>query len=399
MQYDLDEIIDRRETYSIKWDYPDFLKQFGITERYDRDTIPLYTADMDFRCAKPIQEAIRKVAEHNIYGYTMALAQGYGNTYFDAITGWFDRHYQWKIKGSEIFYAAGTLEGIKTALRAVTTPGDQVVINRPIYTPFNSTIEAAGDVVVNSPLHEEGTGHYVLDYDDFEKKISDPKTKAFLLCNPHNPTGRIWTDEELLKMADICRRNKVVIIADEIHGDLIRKESTFHPIATIAGPEGIITCTALNKTFNLAGLQAANIVIQDEELRTKYAGAGFVCPNPFTMAATVAAYNEGQEWLDQVNEYLDANIDFVLDFLKKRMPMVRAYRPEGTYIMWLDFNGYGLSDAEIHKKIYVDANVLLEDGKGFDPENGIGFQRVCLPTPRAKVAEAFERIAKEFENC
>lgn len=399
MQYNFDEVIERHGTYSMKWDYPEFLKTFGVTERFDSDTIPIHTADMDFRCAKPIQDALMRLAQHNIYGYTAAFAEGCGMKYYDAVTGWFARRYQWKVDPSQVIYVNGTIEAIKIAIRTFSEPGDGVLLNRPIYSPFTSSIEGLGRVVVNSPLKEDGEcGHYVVDYEDFERKAADAKTKIFLLCHPHNPTGRIWTPEELQRMADICRKHNVIMVSDEVHCDLIRKESVFHPLATVVGPEGVISCTALNKTFNLAGLQATNVIIQDKALHDRYFANAFIVPNPFTLAATIAAYNEGEEWLDQVNAYLDDNIDWVLHFLQEKMPKVRCYRPEGTYILWLDFRAYGLTAEQIHQKIYVDANVVLEGGLTFDPENGAGFERVCVPTRRSLLKQAFERIAKEFEN-
>lgn len=396
MKYDFDAVIDRHGTFSMKWDCPSFHVMLGLTERFDADTIPIHTADMDFRCAKPIQDAVMRVAEHNIYGYTGAFPSDYGMTYFDAVTGWFKRRHNWEIKPQEIIYINGTVEAIRQCIYAFTEPGDGVLINRPIYTPFTGTILGTGREVVNSPLINND-GYYEIDFADFERKAAQERTKLFLLCNPHNPTGRIWSDEDLLRMAEICRRHNVVIAADEIHEDLIRRGNVFHPIATVAGPEGIVSLTALNKTFNIAGLQASNIVIQDEAVMERYRkGASFITPNPFTVAATVAAYNEGEEWLEQVIDYLDDNIDFVLDFLKTRMPKVRVRKPEGTYILWMDFRDYGLSAQEIHKRIYVDANVMLEGGPQFDPERGAGFERMCLCTRRSLLKEALERIAAQF---
>ncbi len=399
MKYDFDEVIDRHNTFSMKWDCRGFHVTLGLTERFDEDTIPIHTADMDFRCAKPIQDALQKVVDHNIYGYTGTFLPGYGMCYYEAITGWFKRHHDWDIKPEEIIYINGTVEAIRQCICAFTEPGEGVMINRPIYTPFTSTILSTKRKVVNSPLINDGSGYYTVDFDDFERKAADANTKLFLLCNPHNPTGRIFTDEELRRMAEICRRHGVVIASDEIHGDLIRKESVFHPIAKVAGTKGIVSLTSLNKTFNIAGLQASNIVIQDPELFRIYRErASHITPNPFTVAATVAAYNEGQEWLDQVNEYLDGNIDFALDFFKKHMPKVKIRRPDGTYILWMDFRDTGLSPEEIHKRIYVQANVMLEGGPQFDPERGAGFERMCVPTRRSLLKEALERIAAQFTD-
>jgi cysteine-S-conjugate beta-lyase len=398
VKYNFDEIIERKGTFSMKWDYAEFLKTLGITERFDEDTIPVHTADMDFRCAQPISDALKKLAEHNIYGYTGAFPFGVGMKYYEAIIRWFQKRRNWTIRPEEIVYVNGTVEAVKLAIQAFTEKGDGVLINRPIYSPFSMVIEKTGRAIVNSQLIDTD-GYYTVDFEDFEAKVSDPKTKLFILCHPHNPTGRIWTNAELERMAEICRKQGIIIVADEIHGDLIRKGLEFHPMATVVGPAGIVTCTAVNKTFNLAGLHATNVIIQDSGLKEKFVDSiGWIMANPFTIAAVIAAYNEGEEWLEQLLDYLDRNIDWVLDFLKKRMPKVKCLRPEGTYIMWMDFRKYGLPAREIHKKIYIDANVVLEGGAMFDPDCGDGFERICIPSPRAVVQEAFERIARQFEG-
>jgi cysteine-S-conjugate beta-lyase len=400
LKYNFDEVIERHGTFCVKWDYAEFLKTYGITERFDEETIPVFTADMDFRCAQPISDALRKLVEHNVYGYTAVFPQGIGLKYYEAITRWFERRHHWTILPEEIIYINGTVEAVKLAIEALTEKGEGVLINRPIYSPFALVIQKTGRVVVNSQLcNNNNDGYYTIDFDDFEAKAADPQTKLFILCNPHNPTGRIWTDEELIRMADICRKHCVSIVADEIHGDLIRKGMEFHPLVSAAGSKGILTCTAVNKTFNLAGLHATNVVIQDPDLRKRFKDyIGWIMPNPFTVAAVIAAYNEGEEWLEQLLEYLDGNIDWVLDFLKNRMPKVKCFRPEGTYILWMDFRGYGLSAKEIHQKIYIDANVVLEGGVMFDPHHSNGFERICVPTRRALLQEAFERIALQFDG-
>lgn len=399
MKYNFDEVVNRKNSYSMKWDCGEALIELGMAEQFNEDTIPAFTADMDFRCAKPIGEAFKRVIEHNIYGYTAVLPTE-NSQYHKAIIKWFERRNQWTIKPEEITYVNGTVEAIKIAIEAFTKEGEGVLINRPIYTPFTQTILKTGRLVVNSQLlNQDGQGYYTIDFEDFEKKAADPNTKLFILCNPHNPSGRIWSDEDLVNMYEICRKNEVLIVADEIHGDLIRKGNVFKPLVTVAGTEGVITCTAVNKTFNLAGLHATNVVIQDEKIREIFiAQAGHILPTPFTVAGVIAAYNESEDWLDQVNAYLDENIEWVLNFLKTNMPKVKCHRPEGTYIMWMDFRAYGLSAAEIRKKIYVDANVILEGGEMFDPDQGAGFERICVPTRRALLEEVFNRIANEFKG-
>ncbi|MEG0020601.1 MAG: aminotransferase class I/II-fold pyridoxal phosphate-dependent enzyme, partial [Oscillospiraceae bacterium] len=395
MTYNFDEIVDRKNTNSAKWDSGENLIAMGIAQRFDKDTLPLFTADMDFRCPPSVKAEIQKVVDFNLYGYT-TLHPSFSGEYFSAVTGWFKRHFNWDISPEEVIYMDGTISAVKHALLAFSKEGDGVLINRPIYTPFTKTILSTNRRVVNSALINND-GYYTIDFEDFEKKAALPDTTCFILCNPHNPTGRIWSDADLVKMYNICKKNNVVVIADEIHGDLIRNDSAFHPLATLVGKENLVSCTAANKTFNLAGLKATNVIIQDSTLRSKYmAEVGLLMLSPITAAAVIGAYNGGEEWLSQLKTYLDGTIDWVMDFCKTNLPKMKCSRPEGTYIFWMDFNGYGLSPQEISRKIYFDANVVLEGGLMFDPENGGGFERICLSTRREIVKEAFYRIAKQF---
>lgn len=397
MNYDFDEIIDRRHekySYSMKWGHHPLLVKMLEVDEINDDAIAIFTADMDFRCAPPIVEALGKVAQHGILGYSMAPEE-----YYEAVTDWFKRCHNWDIAAEEIIYVDGTVEAMKQIILAFTEPGDGVIIQRPVYGPFTGAISGTKRTVVNNQLIEAEDGYYTFDFQNLEQKCKDPANKLLLLCSPHNPVGRIWSDEELIELARICRENNVIIAADEIHGDLIRAGSVFHPIATLADNCNIITATAVNKTFNLAGLHCTNLVIKNPQLREQFTQSFGLCmPSPFTIAAVIAAYNESEDWLIELREYLDGNIDWVLNFLKERMPKVKCRRPEGTYIMWMDFRAYGLSAEEIHDKIYKKANVLLEGGLMFDPEYGGGFERVCTPSPRSVLQEAFERIAREFEG-
>ncbi|THF83428.1 MalY/PatB family protein [Cohnella fermenti] len=394
MKYNFDEIVNRRGTYSIKWDGGEVLKKWKFAERYDEETIPLFTADMDLPVPQPVVDALHRTVDHRIFGYSVVP-----DAYYEAIQGWFKRHHDWEIGKEEIVYCPGTVHAIFAAVRTFTQPGDGVIIQRPVYPPFTMAIEKNGRTVVNNALMQGEDGRYEIDFEDFEAKAKEPSTTMFILCNPHNPTGRIFRPAELKRMADICRDNGVLIIADEIHGDLIRRSETFVPIAKVAG-EGtpIVTCTAINKTFNLAGLHCTNLVIPDKELREKFVQSlGSAAATPFTYSALIAAYNEGEDWLEQLKEYIDDTLEFVLAFLRERMPKVKAVMPEGTYILWMDFRGYGLTPKEVHDRIYNRANVLLEDGERFG-EEGLGFQRICLPSPRPLIREALERIAREFED-
>ena len=395
MRYNFDEVIERRGTYSIKWDGGELLKQFGITERYDEDTIPVFIADMDFQSPQPVIDALHRVVDNRMYGYTAHMCEP---KYFEAIINWFKTRNNWEISPDEIIYVNGTVEALKLCIKAYTSEGDGVIIQRPVYGPFTSVIMETKRTLVNSQLINTN-GYYTIDFDDLEDQAKNPDNKLYILCNPHNPTGRMWTPEELKKMSEICLKHDVLIIADEIHGDLHRKEHVFHPLATVADNSNIITLTAINKTFNTAGLHCTNAVIKNPELRNALREiVGMTMPTPFAVAALIAAYNEGTEWLDQVNDYIDGNIDWMLDFLKNRMPKVKCLRPEGTYVLWMDFSGYGLEASDIHERIYNKANVVLEGGHIFDPDQGDGFERICVPTRRALLEEVMERIAREFEG-
>lgn len=395
MNYNFDEIINRRGTGSIKWDFGELLKQLGFAERFDEDTLPLFTADMDFAVPPAIVEAMHKVADQRIYGYTMPTP-----AYYSAIIGWFKRRHNWDIQPEEILYCPGTVYSLGVAVRALTNPGDGVIIQRPVYFPFTTSIEKNGRVVANNQMLINDDGFYVPDLKGFESLAKKPENKLFILCNPHNPSGRIFDNDDLKALSKICKDNDVVIIADEIHGDLIRCDQTFTPIVKVAkNTDHIITCTAINKTFNVAGLHATSIVISDPKLRAIFQRElGMAMPTPFTYNAVIAAYNESEEWLEALKIYLDDTIDWTMRFLKEHMPKVKFVRPEGTYIFWMDFRAYGLSPAEVRRKIYYDANVILESGTMYDPDFGAGFERICLSSPRPMIQEAFKRIAKEFKD-
>ncbi len=395
MEYNFDEIIERRNTGSIKWDFGEMLIQMGFAERFDEDTLPLFTADMDFAVPPCIVDAMHRVADTRIYGYTMPVPE-----YYDAIIQWFKRRHDWDISREEIVYSPGTVHALGVAVRAYTNPGDGVIIQRPVYYPFTSAIEDNGRVVVNSQMKIDEKGYYTPDLKDFAQKAADPENKLFILCNPHNPSGRIFSNQDLQTLAKICEENSVIIVADEIHGDLIRQNATFTPIVKIAdSADHIVTCTAINKTFNVAGLHASNIIIKNPKLRATFTKElGMVLPTPFTYNAVIAAYTEGAEWLEQLKSYLDGTIDWVMTFCKENLPKMQCVRPEGTYIFWMDFRAYGLTAEELRKKIYVDANVILESGTIFDPDRGAGFERICLSSPRPLIKEAFRRIARQFKD-
>lgn len=394
MRYNFDEIINRRNTDSFKWDAREMVKKYGITSRFDENTIPLFVADMDFVCPQPVLDALHRRIGQQMFGYTTHLAS---TAYIDAILHWFHRRQNWAIDPEHIVYCPGTVHALDAAVKAFTSPGDGVIIQRPVYSPFTGVIERNDRVVINNEL-VNSEGYYTIDFNDLERKAKEASTRMMFLCSPHNPVGRIWQPEELDRIAKICIDNDILLISDEIHGDLIRCQETFHPIANISQSDKVIVCTAINKTFNLAGLHCSNIVIRDSGLRRKYMRAlGMQTPSPFAISALIAAYNEGEEWLEQLRSYIDENFDFLGQFLKNKLPRVAYRKPEGTYIAWLDFGGYGLLPEEVHDRIYNKANVALEDGKRFGVKSA-AFQRICLPTRRSLLEEGLERIGEQFRN-
>ena len=388
MKYNFDEIIDRHGTHSLKWDGRDLLIKLGFTERYDDETIPLFVADMDFSCPQPVLDALHARVEQKMFGYTFHLSD---NRYINAIQGWFKRRHNWDINPESVVYSPGTVHALHIAVRAFTKPGDKIIIQRPVYAPFTMAVEKNGRIIANNELINED-GYYRINFEELEALARDSKTTMMILCSPHNPVGRIWLPEELKQISNICSKNGVLLVSDEIHGDLIRCNAKFYPIANITDTENILVCTAINKTFNTAGLHCSNIIIDNPKLRKLFLKEmGLQSPSPFAISALIAAYEEGEEWLEQLKVYLDGNFDFLDSFLKNKLPDVRFRKPEGTYIAWLDFSETGLSPDEVHNRIYNKANVFLEDGKMF----GAGsehFQRLCVPTPRKRLERAMERI-------
>ncbi|UJF26102.1 MalY/PatB family protein [Planococcus sp. 107-1] len=394
MKYNFDEFVNRRGTYSMKWDGGDMIKEFGLTERYDEDTIPLFTADMDLPVPQPLVDALHKTVDHRIFGYSV-----FPEEYYEAIQRWFETRHGWKIEKKEIVYSPGTVHALNVAVKALTSEGDGIIIQRPVYPPFTSAIEGNGRKVVNNAMVKREDGQYAIDFEDFEEKAKEERTTMFVLCHPHNPTGRVFTKEELARMAEICHRHDVVIVADEIHGDLIRKGEVFIPMAKATEfTDKLITFTAINKTFNVAGLHCTNVIITNEDLRATFATEmGMQLPSPFAVSALISVYNDGEDWLDQLKDYVDGTMQMVKDYLALHMPEVKVIIPEGTYVMWLDFSGYNISAKEIHDRIFNKANVLLEDGNMFG-EEGEMYQRICIPSPRPLIQEALERISREFED-
>ena len=405
VDYDFDAVIDRRHdafSYSYKWSAePSVAAHCGVSHITD-EHIALFTADMDFRVAEPILTALHKTVDHGIFGYS--TIEGC-DRYFHAIRDWFQRRDGWTVDPARVVYAPGTVNALKAIVRAFTELGDGVIIQRPVYPPFTGAVEGNGRTVLNNQLirhhagDEEGDLIYEMDFDGLERLAARQDAKMLILCNPHNPVGRAWTVDELTHLADICARNDVLVVADEIHGDLMRAGVTMHHLAQVAPELRCITCTAVNKTFNLAGLAATNIVFSDAADQHRYEKAqGFVEPSPFAISAVIAAYEEGEDWLEQCRAYLDGTISAVVDFFHEQLPDVGVRAPEGTYILWFDFEqrcrALGIDGKELHRRIYDDAKVILQDGSNFDPKGGEFFQRMCIPSSRGVILEACKRIAR-----
>ena len=398
MKYDFDTVIDRRGTWSAKWEgwraHPDY--QAPFTER----TIPMMVADMDLKTAPAIIEEMHRVADFGMWGYTSENASP---EYARAVCGWYARRHNWHFAPEAVQHINGTVAAIGVALKAFTAPGDSIVICRPVYGHFTSYIQDQGRRVESVHLIDDGTGYYTMDFDGIDKAMAKEENKIFLLCNPANPAGRVWTEEELRTLSEICKKHDKLLISDEVHCDIVRTGLQYVPMGRVAA-EGtkLIVVTGVNKTFNLAGLFCSQAIIPDKALREAYqAHIGEYQPTPFAVAACIKAYGgECDDWVDALNEYLDGNIDFALAHMKVHLPNARCRRPEGTYTLWIDFSGYGLSDEEVHRRIYSPegADVRLQDGLVHDPDQGACFQRMCVSCARSVVKEALERIAAQFEG-
>lgn len=393
MKYEFDQIIDRKNdaySFSFKWQSPDYiLKDLGVQSLRD-DVICLETADMDFRVAPEIVEDLKKLCDHGIFGYSAIP-----DRYYEAICGWYERRQGWKFSPEDIVYFPGTHDAIAELVKKYTKPNEGVIVLVPCYG-YHGDVEGNGRRYVTVQLINDGREYFTIDYDAFEQACADENNTMFIMCHPHNPTGRVFTHEELNRVADICRRHGVLIVSDEVHSDIIRKGEDFEPMMKACGAEGLIACTAVNKTFNLAGLAMTNAVISDPKLKME-AGGFYSMTSPFGIQAVISAYSRGDAWVDALNEYVDGNIDACLGFIHENLPKARVIRPQGGYSLNIDFSGYGLSDEEVVDRIYGRAGVILNSGLFFDDIRGKQVHRACLSSPRAMCLEALERIAKEFE--
>ena len=423
MKYNFDEIVERRGTNCVKWD-----------ESPSEDVIPLWVADMDFRVAPAIQKALRERVEHGVFGYNIVP-----DSYYEAVISWFRRRHQWEIQRQWILYTTAVVPAMSCVIKALTMPGEKVLILSPAYNCFFSSIKNNGCEVLESELlftvdslsscvpvvasgkaertddysaAEEGlaskstvnckpsTVNFKINFDDFEAKCADEKTTVFLLCNPHNPSGRVWTREELQRMYDICKKHGVKVVSDEIHCELIMPGHEFVPFGTIT--DDCVVMNSPSKNFNTAGLQIANIICSHPSWRRRIDRAiniNEVCDvNPFGIVALQAAYNESEDWLDELNQYLWGNYQVLCDFIGKNQPQWKVCPLEGTYLPWVDVSAMGIPVETLCQRLLQEAKVWINPGTMYGPETGKGYVRFNIATQRSRLVEALERIKAYLED-
>ena len=379
MKYDFDELVERRGTNCVKWD-----------ESPSDDVIPLWVADMDFRVSPAIQKALLQRVEHGVFGYNIVP-----ESYYEAVISWFRRRHQWEIQRQWILYTTAVVPAMSCVIKALTMLGEKVLILSPAYNCFFSSIKNNGCEVLESPLKPVGDS-FEVDFIDFEAKCSDEKTTLFLLCNPHNPCGRVWTREELQRMYDVCKKHGVKVISDEIHCELIMPNYQFVPFGTIT--DDCVVMNSPSKNFNTAGLQIANIICSHPSWRRRIDRAiniNEVCDvNPFGIVALQAAYNESEDWLDELNQYLWENYTFLCDFIDRNIPLWKVCRLEGTYLPWVDVSAMNIPVQQLCDRLLTEAGVWINPGTMYGPETGTGYVRFNIACPRSRLKEALERIAK-----
>ena len=379
-----DEIIERRHTESLKYD---FAKRRGMPE----DVLPLWVADMDFRTSSYIEDAVIEKTRHGIFGYSETQTE-----YYEVVAGWMEKHHNWKTEYGWLIKTPGVVFALAMAVKAYTNVGDSVLIQQPVYYPFSEVIEDNERVIVSNDLCLGEDNRYHIDFEDFEKKIVENNIKLFLLCNPHNPSGRVFTREELTIMGDICLKHNVIVVSDEIHNDFVFKgEHTVFASIKKEYEDISIVCTSPSKTFNIASMLISNIFIPNKELKRKFRkqvdAAGISQLSILGIVATKAAYEYGEEWYKKMLEYVEDNINYVKDYVRDNLQGVKVIEGEGTYLLWLDFRGTGIDSKEIDRRIIYEAKLWLDSGRIFGSA-GEGFQRINVAAPRATVKECLDRI-------
>jgi cystathionine beta-lyase len=397
MEHDFDVEVSRRDSNSVKWEFTqsdEDLLRWEQTDRFfgkDR-VLPMWVADMDFRSPRPVLDALVARAQHGIYGYTAPT-----QAFYESVVRWMKKRHGWAIQPEWICITPGVVPALNMLVRAFACSGDRVLIQPPVYYPFYGAVENNGAQLAANPLVYENR-RYRMDLADLEAKCRNPKVKLAILCSPHNPVGRVWTRDELVRFGEVCAENGVLVISDEIHGDLIYTGRVFTPFASISEAFALnsVTCTSPSKTFNLAGLQTSCIIIPDPHLRTRFnrvlQSDGLLGIGAFGVVALQAAYDYGEGWLRQLLDYLEGNLNYLEDYVAEHIPQLTVVHPEGTYLVWLDCRALRLDKWRLKQLMLEEARVYLDEGFIFGPE-GEGFERINIACPRSLLVEALERIS------
>lgn len=385
MKYNFNEKIDRSNNHAAKWE------EMG-NKFISNDLWPMWIADMDLKTAPVIIDAMREKLEQGIFGYVYRPA-----SYYQSAADWIERRFDYKIDPKTLINSPGVVPTLSILVRLMTKADEKVLIQSPVYYPFSSVVKENGRELVVNELVKDEAGYYTIDFEDFEKKVSDEKVKLFIMCSPHNPVGRVWKREEFQKMSELCLKYNVRVIADEIWRDIIMPEHKHIPAASLSKEieHNTITCFSPTKTFNIAGLQASFATLPREEewkmLDEELGRLDVKRNSPFSLVGFEAAYTKGEEWLEELLIHLDGNMDYVVNFVKERIPEVKVRKPEGTYLMWLDFSGLNMTKEELSMFMQKEAKIALDDGFWFG-ENGAGFERMNIACPRYMVEEGMNRI-------
>lgn len=390
MNYEFDKVIDRKGTNCLKYD-------FSVERGKPEGILPLWVADMDFQTAPEILNRLRAAVEHGIFGYTEVK-----DDYFQAVSAWYRKHFGWEAEKEWLVKTPGVVFALAAAVRAYTEERDGVLLQQPVYYPFSEVVKENNRKIVNAPL-KLIDGHYEIDFEELEEKIVQEKVKLFLLCSPHNPVGRVWREEELRAIGDICLHRQVIVVSDEIHSDFVYDGYAHHVFPSLkkAYEDIAVVCTAPSKTFNLAGLQVSNVWIPNAKMRRKFQRevyrTGYSQLNSLGLLACQAAYEEGEAWLLELKEYLQGNLSYVREFLKECLPQVHLIEPEGTYLLWLDFRELGLTEEELEKLIVEKANLWLDSGAIFG-KGGEGFERINIACPRKTLEKAMLQLKEAIDE-
>ena len=388
MKYNFDEIIDRRGTSCLKYD-------FGMKRKGRSDLLPMWVADMDFKLPDEILEDLHKRIDHGIFGYTDPL-----DDYFEALNHWFSTRYGYTVKPEWVTLGACLVYGVHISVQAFTQPGDGVMVMQPVYYPFSEAIKQNGRKLVNCQLKYDGA--YSIDFEKMEKQLKEENVKVLIFCSPHNPVGRVWTKEELEKVGDLCLKYDVIWMVDEIHCDFVFPGHKFTSVFNLDEKyhKNLAMYTSPGKTFNVAGLQSANIIIPNPDLRAKFkqanTSAGYSQANVMGQVAIKSCYTKGAAWVDELVEYIWGNVCYMKDFVEKNFPKAHFVDPDGTYLTWVDFSGYGLSDDDLEHLMVEEAKLWLDSGAIFGPETK-QFERFNLGCPRSVVEQAMKQLKAAFD--